>query len=67
MGWIGSNAASKLSKTFKKWALLFEIEEHIHSVGHSERSGAWLSRTCRHNGLLKCNHFADEAIKLQEG
>ena len=34
------NAVSKSSKTFKKSGVLFKIEEHMHSVGHSERSGA---------------------------
>ena len=34
------NAVNKLVKDLQEAGVLVEIEDHMHSVGHSERSGA---------------------------
>lgn len=47
--------------------VLFKIEEHMHSVGHSERSGAVVEPYLSTQWFVKMQPLADEAIKLQQG
>lgn len=47
--------------------VLFKIEEHMHSVGHSERSGAIVEPYLSTQWFVKMQPLADEAIKLQQG
>ena len=46
--------------------VLFKIEEHMHSVGHSERSGAVVEPYLSTQWFVKMQPLADEAIKLQQ-
>lgn len=48
-------------------AVLFKIEEHMHSVGHSERSGAIVEPYLSTQWFVKMQPLANEAIKLQQG
>ena len=64
--WIVLNAVKKSSKTYKKCGVLFKIEEHLHSVGHSERSGAVVEPYLSTQWFVKMQPLADEAIKLQK-
>ena len=45
---------------------LFKIEEHLHSVGHSERSGAVVEPYLSTQWFVKMQPLAEEAIELQE-
>lgn len=47
--------------------ILFKIEEHLHSVGHSERSGAVVEPYLSTQWFVKMQPLADKAIKLQQG
>lgn len=47
--------------------VLFKIEEHMHSVGHSERSGAVVEPYLSTQWFVNMQPLADEAIKLQRG
>ena len=42
---------NQLVKDLKEQDLVIKIEEHTHSVGHSERSGAIVEPYLSHNGL----------------
>ncbi|UOQ93880.1 valine--tRNA ligase [Halobacillus shinanisalinarum] len=45
--------------------VLFEIEDHLHSVGHSERSGAVVEPYLSTQWFVNMEPLAKEAIKLQ--
>ncbi|MGB3261208.1 valine--tRNA ligase [Paenisporosarcina sp.] len=47
--------------------VLFKIEEHMHSVGHSERSGAVVEPYLSTQWFVNMQPLADAAIKLQQG
>ena len=47
--------------------ILFKIEEHMHSVGHSERSGAVVEPYLSTQWFVNMQPLADEAIKMQKG
>ncbi|WP_019412515.1 valine--tRNA ligase [Paenisporosarcina sp. TG20] len=47
--------------------VLFKIEEHLHSVGHSERSGAVVEPYLSTQWFVNMQPLADKAIKLQQG
>lgn len=47
--------------------ILFKIEEHLHSVGHSERSGAVVEPYLSTQWFVNMQPLADKAIKLQQG
>lgn len=47
--------------------VLYKIEEHMHSVGHSERSGAVVEPYLSTQWFVNMQPLADEAIKLQQG
>ncbi|HJV16127.1 MAG TPA: valine--tRNA ligase [Bacillales bacterium] len=46
--------------------VLFKIEEHMHSVGHSERSGAVVEPYLSTQWFVKMQPLAAKAIELQE-
>ena len=56
----------EIVKDLQEMGVLFNIEEHIHSVGHSERSGAVVEPYLSTQWFVKMQPLADEAIKLQE-
>ena len=64
--WIVLNAVSKLLKTLQEEGVLFKIEDHMHSVGHSERSGAVVEPYLSTQWFVKMQPLADAAIELQQ-
>ena len=56
----------KIVKDLQDQGTLFKIEEHLHSVGHSERSGAVVEPYLSTQWFVKMQPLADEAIKLQQ-
>lgn len=46
--------------------VLFEIEEHMHSVGHSERSGAVVEPYLSTQWFVNMQPLADAALELQK-
>ncbi len=55
----------QIVKDLQDLGVLFKIEEHLHSVGHSERSGAVVEPYLSTQWFVKMQPLADEAIKLQ--
>ncbi|MGD6872529.1 valine--tRNA ligase [Sutcliffiella horikoshii] len=55
----------QLVKDLKESGVLFKIEEHMHSVGHSERSGAVVEPYLSTQWFVKMQPLADKAIDLQ--
>jgi len=55
----------QIVKDLQEKGVLFKIEEHLHSVGHSERSGAVVEPYLSTQWFVKMQPLADEAIKLQ--
>ncbi|MED4530887.1 valine--tRNA ligase [Metabacillus fastidiosus] len=55
----------KIVKDLQDQGILFEIEEHLHSVGHSERSGAVVEPYLSTQWFVKMQPLADEAVALQ--
>ncbi|MFS1517734.1 valine--tRNA ligase [Bacillus sp. SCS-151] len=56
----------QIVKDLEEQGVLFKIEEHMHSVGHSERSGAVVEPYLSTQWFVKMQPLADEAIKLQQ-
>jgi valyl-tRNA synthetase len=56
----------QIVKDLQEQGVLFEIEEHLHSVGHSERSGAVVEPYLSTQWFVRMQPLADEAIKLQQ-
>jgi len=56
----------QIVKDLQDAGVLFKIEEHAHSVGHSERSGAVVEPYLSTQWFVKMQPLAKEAIKLQE-
>lgn len=56
----------KIVKDLQDAGILFKIEDHLHSVGHSERSGAVVEPYLSTQWFVKMQPLAEEAIKLQE-
>ncbi|MBM4762455.1 valine--tRNA ligase [Bacillus sp. B15-48] len=56
----------QIVKDLQAEGVLFKIEEHMHSVGHSERSGAVVEPYLSTQWFVKMQPLADEAIKLQQ-
>src|SRR5699024_9449100 len=46
--------------------VLFEIEEHVHQVGHSERSGAVVEPYLSTQWFVNMQPLADAAIEIQQ-
>ncbi|MBN8191150.1 valine--tRNA ligase [Bacillus sp. NTK074B] len=57
----------QIVKDLQDSGVLFKIEEHMHSVGHSERSGAVVEPYLSTQWFVKMDTLAEEAVKLQEG
>ena len=57
----------QIVKDLQESDILFEIEEHLHSVGHSERSGAVVEPYLSTQWFVKMQPLADQAIDLQKG
>ena len=55
----------QLVKDLQEQGVLVKIEEHTHSVGHSERSGVVVEPYLSTQWFVKMQPLADEAIKLQ--
>nr|WP_279663443.1 valine--tRNA ligase [Ectobacillus ponti] len=55
----------QLVKDLQEQGVLVKIEEHMHSVGHSERSGAVVEPYLSTQWFVKMQPLADEAIALQ--
>ncbi|MFD1358371.1 valine--tRNA ligase [Fictibacillus halophilus] len=55
----------QIVKDLQGQGVLFKIEEHMHSVGHSERSGAVVEPYLSTQWFVKMKPLAEEAIKLQ--
>lgn len=55
----------QLVKDLQEAGTLFEIEEHVHSVGHSERSGAVVEPYLSTQWFVKMGPLAKQAIDLQ--
>ncbi|WP_010678307.1 valine--tRNA ligase [Bacillus timonensis] len=55
----------QIVKDLQEEGVLFKIEDHLHSVGHSERSGAVVEPYLSTQWFVKMQPLADEAIKLQ--
>ncbi|MEH7094743.1 valine--tRNA ligase [Neobacillus vireti] len=56
----------QIVKDLQEQGVLFKIEEHMHSVGHSERSGAVVEPYLSTQWFVKMQPLADEAIALQD-
>ncbi|WP_316571843.1 valine--tRNA ligase [Neobacillus sp. YIM B06451] len=56
----------QIVKDLQEQGVLFKIEDHLHSVGHSERSGAVVEPYLSTQWFVKMQPLADEAIALQE-
>ncbi len=55
----------QIVKDLQELGVLFKIEDHMHSVGHSERSGAVVEPYLSTQWFVKMQPLADEAIALQ--
>nr|WP_093216335.1 valine--tRNA ligase [Sediminibacillus albus] len=55
----------QLVKDLQEEDVLFKIEEHMHSVGHSERSGAVVEPYLSTQWFVKMQPLADAAVDLQ--
>lgn len=56
----------QIVKDLQEAGVLFEIEEHLHSVGHSERSGAVVEPYLSTQWFVKMRPLAEKAIELQQ-
>ncbi|MED1602921.1 valine--tRNA ligase [Alkalihalophilus marmarensis] len=56
----------QIVKDLQEAGVLFKIEEHTHSVGHSERSGAVVEPYLSTQWFVKMQPLADAAIELQK-
>jgi len=57
----------QIVKDLQGEGILFKIEEHPHSVGHSERSGAVVEPYLSTQWFVKMGPLAEQAIELQKG
>ncbi|MCX7571387.1 valine--tRNA ligase [Tumebacillus sp. DT12] len=60
------DARKKLVKDLQDAGVLFQIEEHLHSVGHSERSGAVVEPYLSTQWFVAMQPLADQAIEFQK-
>ncbi len=59
-------ARKQIIKDLQESGVMVKIEEHIHSVGHSERSGAVVEPYLSTQWFVKMKPLADAAVELQE-
>jgi len=57
----------KIVKDLQDMNVLFEIEDHLHQVGHSERSGAVVEPYLSTQWFVNMQPLADRAVELQKG
>lgn len=57
----------QIVKDLQEQGICFKIEEHIHQVGHSERSGAVVEPYLSTQWFVKMGPLADAAIDKQKG
>src|SRR5699024_3620067 len=57
----------QIVEDLKEQGVLFKVEDHTHTVGHSERSGAVVEPYLSTQWFVDMKPLADEAIKLQQG
>ncbi|WP_130860091.1 valine--tRNA ligase [Gracilibacillus phocaeensis] len=57
----------QIVKDLQDQGVLFEIEEHMHSVGHSERSGAVVEPYLSTQWFVHMQPLADAVIDMQQG
>ncbi|MBV6684003.1 valine--tRNA ligase [Bacillus sp. JRC01] len=57
----------QIVKDLQEDGVLFKIEEHLHSVGHSERSGAVVEPYLSTQWFVKMDPLAQKAVTLQDG
>lgn len=57
----------QIVEDLKEQGFLFKVEDHTHTVGHSERSGAVVEPYLSTQWFVDMKPLADEAIKLQQG
>lgn len=55
----------QIVKDLQEQGVLFKIEEHIHQVGHSERSGAVVEPYLSTQWFVKMGPLAEKAVQLQ--
>lgn len=55
----------QIVKDLQEDGVLFDIEDHMHSVGHSERSGAVVEPYLSTQWFVKMQPLADKAVDLQ--
>src|SRR5699024_890478 len=53
-------------KDLQEEGVLFDIEDHIHQVGHSERSGAVVEPYLSTQWFVKMQPLADASVEMQE-
>ncbi|MBB6445851.1 valine--tRNA ligase [Bacillus benzoevorans] len=56
----------QIVKDLQELGVLFKIEDHMHSVGHSERSGAVVEPYLSTQWFVKMQPLADQAIEFQQ-
>nr|WP_245724074.1 valine--tRNA ligase [Marinococcus luteus] len=56
----------QLTKDLQAEDILFDIEEHMHSVGHSERSGAVVEPYLSTQWFVNMGPLAEQAVELQK-
>ncbi|ARF13120.1 valine--tRNA ligase [Sporosarcina ureae] len=56
----------QIVKDLQEMNVLFEIEDHMHSVGHSERSGAVVEPYLSTQWFVNMQPLAEQAINLQK-
>ncbi|WP_251549411.1 valine--tRNA ligase [Neobacillus muris] len=56
----------QIVKDLQELGVLFKIEDHLHSVGHSERSGAVVEPYLSTQWFVKMQPLADAAVELQK-
>lgn len=56
----------QLTKDLQAEDILFDIEEHMHSVGHSERSGAVVEPYLSTQWFVNMGPLAEQAVELQQ-
>ncbi|WP_409293401.1 valine--tRNA ligase [Peribacillus sp. SCS-37] len=56
----------QIVKDLQEQGVLFKIEEHMHSVGHSERSNAVVEPYLSTQWFVKMGPLAEKAIELQQ-
>src|SRR5699024_5724389 len=56
----------EIVKDLQKQNVLFDIEDHVHQVGHSERSGAVVEPYLSTQWFVKMQPLADASVDMQQ-